>query len=411
MYRIYKSYKCKNCGFHEITEEELWECPKCFSTLESYEISSDSIERIKKFSSQYFSYRDLKITETGFHFIIDSLFYDFETIKKAFGEVGYLPFLSEKEGLKYIKLMPKPPKGKDNYPLHLGLLIATFATTTMAGYLISQPLVEDGYMTNIWFGALSFSFGLMLILGSHELGHKFAALKSGVDATWPYFIPIPPIIFMLGTLGAVIRVRSPLPNRDSAIRMGVSGPLVGVLFSIPVLFLGLRLSYPVETIEPLHGVLQFGEPLLFRIVERFATQIPENHDLFLHPLAFAGWVGLFVTSLNLIPIGQLDGGHILRSFLGEGRYERTSNKIVGVLIIMGLLGYLRELNPAFSFLPSFWPGWLLWGLIIFLFIGRIKHPGSMNELEKISSFGKFLALMALIIFILCFIPEPLKFIP
>lgn len=229
----------------------------------------------------------------------------------------------------------------------------------------------------------------MTILGTHELGHKIAAACHGVKATMPYFIPFPS---MLGTLGAVIRVKSPLPTRDAAIDLGVSGPITGFLVAIPVSIIGLRLSIPIpaDQIQSMEGGIAFGENLIFTLLEKYVVTFPDNTVVFLHPVAIAGWVGILVTFLNLIPAAQLDGGHIARAFLSE-RTHRYLTMCTGIMLI------------AMSY---FWVGWLIWGMLILL-MGSIGNPGALDEIAPISKKRLVLVAIAVIIFLVSATPRPL----
>ena len=330
-------------------------------------------------------------------FEFSHLLSDFDILRKDFETENVYPFLRKEKG-KNICILTKIPQIKPvKNSLLIFLFFLTFITTTMAGYYFSYGLFKEGYIQNIWVGALSFSIGLLLVLGSHELGHKIISIKNNVPANGPYFIPVPPFILPLGTLGAIIKIRSPMPDRNSQIRLGIAGPITGIFFSIIVLAIGLKLSFiatPVLSGES----IQFGESILLRFLQSIILEVPEGSSLYLHPLAFAGWVGLFITFLNLIPVGQLDGGHIARAILGSKNHQRLSLFICGLMCAIGFLGFRGY---------SVWPGWLIWGLLG-LFLSRGGNPGAMNELSPIGKQEKILALIALIIFILTFMPNPIK---
>lgn len=332
-----------------------------------------------------------------FSFEFSNMFNDFNAIRKDFENEGVYPFLrkeKEKSICILVRIKGTKPAKKS---LLVTLFFLTFLTTTMAGYFFSLGLVKEGHMENIWIGAFSFSIGLLLVLGSHELGHKIVSTKNDVPANGPYFIPAPPFILPLGTLGAIIKIRSPMPDRNSQVRLGVAGPLAGTFFSIIVLIIGLKLSFPVETSILSKGFI-LGESLLLNFLTSIVLNIPKDTGLSLHPLAFAGWVGLFVTFLNLIPVGQFDGGHVARAVLGSKNHLRLSFFICGLMIMVGLLGFMDY--PV-------WPGWLIWGILGFsLSLGG--NPGAMNELKALGKQEKILALITIIIFILTFMPTPIK---
>ncbi|NJE01110.1 site-2 protease family protein [Thermococcus sp. JdF3] len=320
---------------------------------------------------------------------------DFERVLRELEELGYWAALKRRGGKVLLYVFPAGEVKEDNRWLPWVFLIATIFTTFLAGYWLSLSYISllDEYglpgIRNPYVNALAFSISVMAILGTHELGHKIAAAYHGVRATMPYFIPFPS---MLGTMGAVIRVKSPLPTRDAAIDLGVSGPIAGFLVAIPVSIIGLKLSVPVPiSMVPPTGGITFGENLFFMFIEKYVVTFPENSVVFLHPVAIAGWVGILVTFLNLIPAAQLDGGHIARAFLGE-RTHRYLTTAVGLVLI------------GMSFL---WVGWLIWGILV-LMMGAVGNPGALDEVSPISKKRIALALAALVLFILSATPAPIS---
>lgn len=263
------------------------------------------------------------------------------------------------------------------------LFIATVFTTLLVGSL-NQGGNPFTRFADLFLG-VPFSFSLLLILGGHELGHYFTSQKYGVSVTLPYFLPIPhPLI---GTMGAFIRIKSVIPNRQALIRIGVTGPLVGFILAIPITVIGISLS-KVTTLITTGATINLGSSLLFKIISNLIhPHIPAGCDLVLHPMAFAGWLGFLVTALNLLPLGQLDGGHIAYAVLGKYRKIAT----ITIIIIMALLGLL-------------WTGWFFWILLIVLF--GLRHPKAQDEITKLTTSDKAWALVALIIMILAFIPNP-----
>jgi membrane-associated protease RseP (regulator of RpoE activity) len=219
-----------------------------------------------------------------------------------------------------------PPRPK-RFPLHVGLFLATFLTTTAAGAILmhGQKGVDGWEAIFPISDGLSYSLPLMLILLSHELGHFLVARLHGVDASLPYFIPLPPG-FGLGTMGAVIGMRDVTSDRKKLIDIGAAGPLAGLLVAVPVILYGLHRS-PVAPLVA--GAEQEGNSALYALLKHLATGawLPDGkRDVFLHPTAWAGWVGLLVTMINLIPIGQLDGGHIATAYFGNG-YSRFATRL------------------------------------------------------------------------------------
>ena len=277
---------------------------------------------------------------------------------------------------------------KPKYRLNLILFLATIITTLTAGAFMA------GYdpFTNplLLYRGIPFSFSLLLILGIHEMGHYLASKRSGVKTTLPFFIPVPPPFF-LGTLGAFIKIKSPIHNRKSLMDIGAAGPLCGFVVSVMAVIIGLKLSQIVEVSEVGEGSLRLGESLLFSFLSK-ATLGPmaAEHDILLHPIAFAGWLGLFVTVLNLLPIGQLDGGHIAYALL------RKKHRYVSGTIFLGLF-------PLGFYL---WPGWFIW--IIFGAITGLKHPPPLDDISSLDMKRIIVGIITMIIFILCFIPNPIQ---
>ena len=233
---------------------------------------------------------------------------------------------------------------------------------------------------------IPFSFTLLGILLAHELGHFFACRYYGIAASYPYFLPAPTLI---GTLGAFIRIRSPIVNRKALFDVGIAGPIVGFLFAAPALAIGITFSKIAPEAEANSAVI-FGNPLLPRLLEAWLRPDVASGDLLLHPVARAAWVGLFATALNLLPAGQLDGGHILYSF-ASGWHRRIS---LAVALLLLPLAYFC------------WAGWLPWAVLLLL-IG-FRHPPLVDRWEPIDGRRRFWALIALLIFLLCFTPWPFE---
>lgn len=229
---------------------------------------------------------------------------------------------------------------------------------------------------------------LLGILLGHELGHFLTCRYYRINATLPYFIPFPNLI---GTMGAFIKIKSPIKKKHQLFDIGIAGPLTGFILSMPALVYGLPLSKVVPSIAAKEGSIMLGEPLLLKLIEGMIFKnIPPNSDIFLHPVAFAGWVGLLVTALNLFPMGQLDGGHVSYALLGS----KSRNLARIFLVIFFALGIF------------FWVGWFLWAFLI-LFLG-MKHPQIEDETESLSQGRKIIAYVIVLIFILSFIPDPIK---
>ena len=277
---------------------------------------------------------------------------------------------------------PKPPRRL----LHLGLLLATVVTTVIAGAL--QQGVNPLETPELLYTGIPFSFTLLLILGAHEMGHYLVSRRHHLDVTLPYFIPAPPIPFIIGTFGAFIRIRSPIRDKRALLDVGCSGPLIGVLVAIPVILIGLKLS-TVTVIGGGEETITLGEPLLFKLLSRLALgpMTPEQ-NVILHPVAFAGWIGLLVTALNLIPVGQLDGGHVAYALFPE--YQRyISLGVLGLLVVCGVV---------------FWSGWLLWAVLL-VFLGW-RHPPPYEFWVPLDRRRRVLGVITIVVFGLTFSPAP-----
>lgn len=249
---------------------------------------------------------------------------------------------------------------------------------------LNVKIFEDPQIISL---SIVYAIVLIGILLGHELGHFLACQYYKIDATLPYFIPAPTLI---GTLGAFIKIKSPITRKQQLFDIGIAGPLVGFILSVPTLIYGLSLSRAVPAI-PREESLIFGEPLILKIVgSMIFKNVPPDFDVILHPVAFAGWVGIFVTALNLFPIGQLDGGHISYALLGP-KSRNLAKLFLGIFIFMGIF---------------FWIGWFIWVFIIFLM--GLRHPRVIDEETPLSPRRKFLGFVVFIIFILSFIPDPIK---
>lgn len=270
--------------------------------------------------------------------------------------------------------------------LNILLFILTLVSTTVAGAVLAgiNPL-ETPLKTH--YGCM-FSLPLMAILVFHECGHYIAARRHGVAVTPPFFIPAPPP-FIIGTFGAFIKIKSPLPDRNALIDIGAAGPIAGMVVAVPVLVVGLVLSEAKE-LGQLQGI-SLGTSLLFEFLTKaIHGSIPEGYDIVLHPVAFAGWIGMLVTALNLLPVGQLDGGHVAYALFGD-RYTGVSRIFPLLLIPMGML----------------WMGWLLWALLLIL-LGT-GHPPPMDVETELTPGRKMVGYVCIFLFIICFTPVPASF--
>ena len=268
--------------------------------------------------------------------------------------------------------------------LNIILFILTFISTLAVGAMheginvLEEPL-------KIYKG-LPFSIALLLILLFHEFSHYLASRKHRIEASLPYFIPAPTLF---GTFGAVIKMKSPITTKNALIDIGASGPIAGFIISVIVTIIGLYFS-KIMPVHDTNNLIALGDSLLFKaLTKAILGTVPENHDVFLHPVALAGWIGFFVTSINLIPVGQLDGGHILYALIGE-KHSTFSKLLIGVMFIMGFF---------------LWEGWIIWGVL--LIVLGFKHPPIVYSAMPLDPKRKIIGWISLAIFVLTFMPVPI----
>lgn len=301
--------------------------------------------------------------------------------------------------------------------LNVILFIATFITTTLAGAL-TQAAPNAPFFSQVHKG-LPFSITLLMILLFHEFGHYFMAKKHHVDASLPYFIPAPSFI---GTFGAVIKMRSPLRSKRALLDIGAAGPLAGIIIAIPATIIGLYLS-EINVVTGTQGGISLGSSLLFSLLARLSVgSIPENYDIFLHPVAFAGWIGMLVTMINLFPVGQLDGGHISYAILGNRRHRKIGTAMLPILFFLGMLPVPKLLGTLLNvfgiqlvtanimawldWIAGYgWIGWLIWYALLRYLI-TTKHPPTMDEYSPLDLKRKIIGWIALVLFVLTFTPSP-----
>ena len=333
-----------------------------------------------------------------------------------------IPLFRVEDERQVIYLAPKPPDPKkDNISTNIILFVLTVISVMSTGYYLSGAQLEGPLppgmieqLVRLLKGFLQgwpFALSLMGILLSHELGHYFMSRHHKTPATLPYFIPLPPPIGLLGTMGAAIIMRGIPKNKRILFDIGVAGPIAGLVVAIPVLFLGLSLS-TTGTIEHVAGGFLEGNSLIYLFAKfvTFGKLLPAplepqgilywlqyfftgrpvpfgGLDVFIHPVAFAGWAGILVTSLNLIPAGTLDGGHVIYGLFGKSA-RKAFPFIFGLLIIGGL----------------FWNGWWLWALILF-WLGRVNAE-PLDQITTLDPPRRLLAFAMIIVFVLVFMPVP-----
>lgn len=283
---------------------------------------------------------------------------------------------------------------------HILLFLLTLLSTTAVGARLAFNFEQNRptYIDDLWVAILSvahpssllhglpFSLTLLTILLAHEMGHYLTCRYYQIDASLPYFLPAPTLI---GTFGAFIRIRSAIPSKRQLFDVGIAGPLAGFLFVVPTLAIGLAYSKIIPGIA-VQGDFVFGTPGIMRLFEAWIMPGVSPADILVHPIARAAWAGVLATALNLMPIGQLDGGHILYSFVGE------RHKILTRLFVFALL-------PLGYFSDSW--SWIFWAALIFFF--GMKHP-RLYDRSSLGGGRVQLAVLALLIFVLCFSPTPVR---
>src|SRR5213596_2295109 len=312
----------------------------------------------------------------------------FDALRLELVPKDYVPTITQEKGETLVHVQRRPRPRFARTQVNLILLFVTILTTMFFGGAWNwadysgQPFLSA---ESIGFGGLFFTLPLLTILGSHEMGHYLVAKRYNVQASLPFFLPsVPP----LGTFGAFISMRDPIPNRRALLDIGVSGPLVGFAIAIPVTLAGLALSTASVPVAAT-GVGEAIRPsILFSLLSLF---FPLPSSFALHPLAFAGWVGLFVTAINLLPAGQLDGGHVARALFGKKQFYVSW---AAVLTLFALT----------VFPPPGYPGWFVFGFLI-LILG-VRHPPPLNDLTRLDPTRKLVGIVAVAILIVTFVPQP-----
>lgn len=312
----------------------------------------------------------------------------FPTLYARFNLLGYTPMLRHHEGWDVITAIPGVPRPhRQRIWINAILFAMTFFSTWFAGVMLEageQILAYPRLLLDplTWLSGLPFAITLLGILGVHEMGHYLAARRHGVDVTLPYFIPMP--LSPFGTLGAFIAMRSPVTNRRALLDVGIAGPLAGLLVALPLLIIGL-LTSPVlpSTTEG----TQLGTSILLEILTKLLRPTPEGYDIYLNSFAFAAWFGLVVTAFNLIPAGQLDGGHISYALLGRFAHPLA----IAVCFLIGLLSF-------------FWSGWVVWVLLILLTGWR--HPAPLDDVTPLDPKRQALGWIGMALLVLLFVPQP-----
>lgn len=318
-------------------------------------------------------------------------------LEPRFKPFGYTPFLGRQGERVWIRAVPlAEARGSAKSTTNLVMFALTVLSTLAAGsfvtgsfpFLTFNPFLQPVHLLD----GVPFAFTLLAILGTHEFGHYFTARYHGASVSLPFFIPAPPPIFLFGTLGAVIRMRSPVRDRNSLFDIAVAGPLAGLLVAVPALLLGLAWSR-VGMVLPEHTGLTFGDSILMRLLTWLVFgSIPPGMDVFVHPVALAGWVGLFVTALNLFPVGQLDGGRIAYALFGPWHRQISIATFAG-LMALGVL--FRSAN------------WIVFAGLLLLLMG-FHHAPPLDDLTPLSRPRYALGVFCLILLVLLIPPVPIS---
>ncbi|NJD78711.1 MAG: site-2 protease family protein [Candidatus Methanoperedens sp.] len=306
----------------------------------------------------------------------------YQKLWAIFAEKGYQFSLRHDLGENVLIATPFKPVRERRW-INVALLFATILSTMVMGaYLFGADPINNP--SDVLKG-IPFTIAIMTVLGAHESAHYIVAKRHGMNTSLPYFIPFPS---MIGTMGAVIKHRGPIPDRKALFDVGISGPLVGLFVSIIVTIIGLLLP-PIPMVSGMNGIqIILSPPPLFELLTRLISP-PENSML--HPVAFAGWVGMLVTALNLIPAGQLDGGHVLRAMLGK-KASYVSGALPFVLLLLGVyLTYVRNIDGSL---------WIFWGMLLFFFAG-MGHPRPLDDDVPIGKARMALGIVTFILGLLC----------
>jgi membrane-associated protease RseP (regulator of RpoE activity) len=307
------------------------------------------------------------------------------------GPIGYTPRLRRRRAEDVLEAWPlrETTAPRVRVGLNVMLFLLTCLTTLIAGsgaFLVFDPLAHPARLL----AGVPFAFTLLAILGTHEFGHYFTARHHGAAVSLPYFIPAPPP-FLFGTLGAIIRMGSAIRDRNALFDIAVAGPLAGLVVAIPAVMVGL--GWSAVAAIPTGGHIVFGDSLLMRgLVYLIFGRIPAGMDVFIHPVALAGWVGLFVTALNLFPVGQLDGGRIAYALFG--RHHRTVGYVtVGSLVALAAVTWA--------------PNWLVWAALVFFFVG-VRHSPPLDDVTPLTPRRRLLGYACLGLLVLLIPPVPIQ---
>jgi membrane-associated protease RseP (regulator of RpoE activity) len=347
--------------------------------------------------SKYFIVNDVRFDRQAYAFFVQvderTLEASFDDLRRELLDLGFVPnLLKERPGF-VVYVVPMPERQFRSIRVNVVMLILTILSTIGAGMLFVGTYEDIPFWSweNVGMGALYFALPLMLILGLHEMGHYLAARRHRVSASLPFFIPAPPWPFLIGTFGAFISLREPIQSKRALMDIGFAGPIAGFIVAIFVTLLGFKLSVldPHYVGDDVSASIILGTPMIYNAL---AVLIPTPDDVLIHPTAFAGWVGFLVTFLNLLPSGQLDGGHIIRALFGQNA------KFVGYATVVAMV--------AVSFITGYF-GWVLFIAIMVLFM---NHPPPLNDISPLPTSRNLAGLGAIVMLVICFVPAPFQLV-
>jgi membrane-associated protease RseP (regulator of RpoE activity) len=345
----------------------------------------------------------------------------------AFRQIGYTPVLRDDTevdapeagkadgygGAVILHIMAGVPhRSMPRVWLNIALFVITFISTLFAGSMYAGPVTPVNTLGDLFRPAnlltgWPFAMTLLGILAAHEFGHYFAARYHKVAVSLPFFIPMP---LGFGTLGAVIQMKEPVPDRRKLFDIGVAGPLTGLVLAIPLLLVGLSTS-PVVTPTPSPGMMLEGNSILyyFAKIAVFGKVLPNpitGEDVLMNQVTFAAWIGLLVTAINLLPVGQLDGGHAVYALFGrQARYVNVAALVAMAFLAVAGLEPLQRLFPVLMNIG--YSGWFLWLGLLFVVVGPF-HPPALNDVTRLDAARRRIGYLVIVLFILIFVPAPFR---
>jgi membrane-associated protease RseP (regulator of RpoE activity) len=362
---------------------------------------ANELEKLKGLVAQYFPVYETRITAYSLVLLVhadpSTLEGQFDRLRQELWPLFYVPQIRREGGEYVVEVVRRPPLSPYGGAVNLALLIATIVSTVFAGAFLWVAYRGGATLLpgDLLWGGIYFAAPLMAILGLHELAHYAMARYHRVDASLPYFLPVPPPFLIFGTFGAFISLREPFPDKKALLDIGAAGPIAGFAVAIPVTLLGLHLSALTAAPSPIacgptfvgigYGNLLLGTPLIWQLFTLFVPGSMLN----LHPLAIAGWVGILVTAFNLLPAGQLDGGHVARALLGKYSVY-ASWAVIAALLVLGVEAYV---------------GWLIFA--VFIFLVGLRHPPPLNDISPVGAKRIAVGVLAVAILVSGFTLVPL----